>query len=178
MAVRVAVGGITAALSSILAAFFGLGIWIPVGMLGILLGISGPSMLIAWLKLRQRNLGPILDAGGWAVNTLAKVNIPLGTALTQCAVLPANSRRTLVDPYAPKKPLWFKIVFLLVILCGVGYVLYRFDYLNKWYTCRERITVARRIAVPAKTYSTGVESDLRRATVSFPPPKAIRSSGI
>lgn len=132
-ALGVAVGGITAALSGILAAFFGLGIWIPVGMLGILLGISGPSMLIAWLKLRQRNLGPILDAGGWAVNTLAKVNIPLGTALTQCAVLPANSRRTLVDPYAPKKPLWFKIVFLLVILCGVGYVLYRFDYLNKWF---------------------------------------------
>ena len=90
-------------------------------------------MLIAWLKLRQRNLGPILDAGGWAVNTLTKVNIPLGTALTQRAVLPENSRRTFIDPYAPKKPLWFKIVFLLVILCGVGYVLYRFDYLNKWF---------------------------------------------
>ncbi|MCH7725701.1 MAG: hypothetical protein IH991_04365, partial [Planctomycetes bacterium] len=132
-AMGVAIGGITAALSAILAAFFGLGVWIPVGILGIVLAISGPSMLIAWLKLRQRNLGPILDAGGWAVNTLTKVNIPLGTALTQRAVLPENSRRTLVDPYAPKKPLWFKIVVLLVILCGVGYVLYRFDYLNKWF---------------------------------------------
>jgi hypothetical protein len=132
-AMGVAVGGITAALTAVLAAFFGLGIWIPVGLVGILLAISGPSMLIAWLKLRQRNLGPILDAGGWAVNTLTKVNIPLGTALTERAVLPENSRRTLVDPYASKKPLWSKIVFLLVILCGVGYVLYRFDYLNKWF---------------------------------------------
>ena len=67
------------------------------------------------------------------MNTLTKVNIPLGTALTQCAVLPENSRRTLVDPYAPTKPLWFMIVFLLVILCGVGYVLYHFDYLNRWF---------------------------------------------
>ncbi len=132
-ALGVAVGGITAALSGILAAFFGLGIWIPVGMLGIPLAISGPSMLIAWLKLRQRNLGPILDAGGWAVNTLTKVNIPLGTALTQRAVLPENSYRTLTDTYAPKKPWWPKILFLLVVSAGVGYGLYRFDYLNKWF---------------------------------------------
>jgi hypothetical protein len=132
-ALGVAVGGITAALSAILAAFFGLGIWIPVGMLGLLLAISGPSMLIAWLKLRQRNLGPILDAGGWAVNTLTKVNIPLGTALTERAVLPKNSYRTLVDPYAPKKPWWPKILFLLVVSAGIGYGLYRFEYLNKWF---------------------------------------------
>ncbi len=132
-ALGVAVGGITAALSGFLAAFFGLGIWIPFGVLGILLAISGPSMLIAWLKLRQRNLGPILDAGGWAVNTLTKVNVPLGTALTQRATLPENSERSLVDPYAPKKPWWYKVLILLVVLGGVGYGLYRFDYLNKWF---------------------------------------------
>ena len=102
-------------------------------MLGLLLAISGPSMLIAWLKLRQRNLGPILDAGGWAVNTLTKVNIPLGTALTQRAVLPENSYRTLTDPYAPKKPWWPKILLLLVVSAGVAFGLYRFDYLNKWF---------------------------------------------
>jgi len=36
-------------------------------------------MIIAWLKMRQRNLGPILDANGWAVNSKAR---------NQCAVRP------------------------------------------------------------------------------------------
>jgi len=66
---------------------------------GMVLLISGPSMLIAWLKLRQRTLGPILDATGWAVNGRVKVNIPLGAALTARAVLPAGAHRSLADPF-------------------------------------------------------------------------------
>jgi hypothetical protein len=69
---------------------------------GIIL-ISTPSMIIAWLKLRQRNLGPILDANGWAVNTRARINIPFGASLTQVAVLPEGSQRNRRDPYAEKK---------------------------------------------------------------------------
>ena len=42
--------------------------WMPLGLLALMLLISGPSMLLAWLKLRQRNLGPLLDANGWAIN--------------------------------------------------------------------------------------------------------------
>ena len=42
-----------------------------------MLAISGPSMLIAWLKLRQRNIGPILDANGWAVNAHGAHQRPL-----------------------------------------------------------------------------------------------------
>ena len=38
-------------------------------------------MAIAWLKLRKRNLGPILDANGWAVNAKARMNVPFGGAL-------------------------------------------------------------------------------------------------
>jgi len=82
------VAGMATFLSSILATFLGLGMWMPVGALGLLLAISGPSMLIAWLKLRQRNVGPILDANGWSVNALAKINIPFGSALTKVAALP------------------------------------------------------------------------------------------
>ena len=40
-------------------------------------------MIIAWLKLRKRNLGPILDANGWAVNAKAKINMPFGGSLTR-----------------------------------------------------------------------------------------------
>jgi hypothetical protein len=115
-AIGVAVGGIATFLSSILAMFFGLGIWMPIGLLGLLLAISGPSMLIAWLKLRQRNVGPILDANGWSVNAMARINVPFGAALTQVAVLPPGSRRQLRDPFAEKRRPWKLYLLLLALL--------------------------------------------------------------
>jgi len=115
-ALGVAVGGITAALGMLLQAFFGLGIWMPIGLVGLILLISGPSMLIAWLKLRQRNLGPILDANGWAVNAKARVNIPFGKSLTGTAQLPRGSRRDLVDPYAEDHGKRNAVILLLVLV--------------------------------------------------------------
>ena len=115
-ALGVAVGGITAALGAFLGALFGLGMWMPIGFAGIILIISGPSMLLAWLKLRQRNLGPLLDANGWAVNAQAKVNVPLGKSLTQIAELPKGSARDLADPFAEKRRPWGFYAFLLVLL--------------------------------------------------------------
>jgi len=79
------------------------GAWMIVAALvGVLLVISGPSVLIAWLKLRQRTLGPILDANGWAINGRVKINLPLGEALTHRAVLPPGSQRLIEDPYEDK----------------------------------------------------------------------------
>jgi hypothetical protein len=131
-ALGVAVGGISTALAGLLAGFFGLGPWIPLGIIGLLLAISGPSMFIAWLKLRTRNLGPILDANGWAVNTMTRVNIPLGGSLTELPKIPAGSNRSLVDPYAPKKSIWPRLVLWLLVLGGVAYGLYRTNLLHKW----------------------------------------------
>jgi len=54
-------------------------------------------------QVRKRNLGPILDANGWAVNARAKMNVPFGASLTQIAVLPPGSQRDLVDPFAEKE---------------------------------------------------------------------------
>jgi hypothetical protein len=102
-ALGVAVGGVTAALGYVLQAFFGLGLWMPLGLVAMISLISGPSMIIAWLKLRQRNLGPILDANGWAVNVRAKVNVPLGRSLTSVAKLPALAHVGAVDPFAESK---------------------------------------------------------------------------
>ena len=127
--VFVAVGGIATFLSSILAMFFGLGIWMPVGFLGLLLAISGPSMLIAWLKLRQRNVGPILDANGWSVNALARINVPFGAALTQVAVLPKGARRQLRDPFAEKRRPWGLYLILLALLAVAA--LWYFGYLDR-----------------------------------------------
>ena len=118
-ALGVAVGGIATFLSSILALFFGLGWWMPLGFLGLMLMISAPSMLIAWLKLRARNLGPLLDANGWAVNGRVRINVPFGGALTALGKLPLTANRSLRDPYMDKRGPWRLIVFLLVSF-GLG----------------------------------------------------------
>jgi hypothetical protein len=64
--------------------------------------ISTPAAIIAALKLHKRNLGPILDANGWAINAKALINIPFGRSLTGMPVLPPGSHRDLTDPYAEK----------------------------------------------------------------------------
>jgi hypothetical protein len=127
-AIGVAVGGIATFLSSILATFLGLGMWMPFGVAALLLAVSGPSMLIAWLKLRQRNIGPLLDANGWAVNALARINIPFGSALTGLAVLPEGASRSLRDPFAEKRRPWGFYAFVgALLVAGVAWFLGRLD---------------------------------------------------
>ena len=134
-ALGVAVGGITAALGMLLQAFFGLGLWMPLGVVGLVLAVSGPSMLIAGLKLRQRNLGPILDASGWAVNALVRINVPFGTALTRIGRLPPGSERSLADPYAEKKRWWPKVALAVLLLALATWGLYKAGYLSQWIGC-------------------------------------------
>jgi len=81
----------------------------------LMLVISGPSMLIAWLKLRQRNMGPILDANGWAVNGRVKMNVPFGASLTSVAALPPGSLPASADPYGEKRSPWPGILKVAVI---------------------------------------------------------------
>jgi hypothetical protein len=99
-AIGLAIGAIGGALASVFSGLLHLPPWMwPVAVAAALLIISGPSMLLAALKLRQRNLGPLLEGTGWAVNGRVKINIPLGAALTDRGVLPADSARLTTDPY-------------------------------------------------------------------------------
>ena len=126
-ALGVGLGAIGTLLGGFVAGFLGLGLFMPLGIIGVILAISGPSMLIAWIKLRQRNLGPILDANGWAINGRVKITVPFGTALTDKAVLPKNSVRTLGDPYAEKRSslrFWVLVIALIV----VGFIAIRSDH--------------------------------------------------
>jgi hypothetical protein len=120
-----AISGVAAMVGLVLEKFFGLGVFMPLGILAIVLLFSGPSMLIAALKLRQRSLGPILDASGWAINGRVKITLPFGAALTSVAQLPPGSKLTLSDPYAEKKSPWPKVLAGLVLLGIAGYIAWR-----------------------------------------------------
>jgi len=124
-AIGLALGALGTALAAVVSGFLSLPAWqMPLVVVGIVLLISGPSMLMAWLKLRQRNLGPLLDANGWAVNTRARINIPFGAALTGVAALPPGAARSLSDPYAEKQRPWGTWMFLLLVI-AVAILLWR-----------------------------------------------------
>jgi hypothetical protein len=132
-----AIGLVLATLLGALGGIFGaiakLPAWqVPLAIAGILLAISLPSMLLAWLKLRRRNLGPILDANGWAVNAKAKMNVPFGGSLTGVATLPPGSQRDLVDPFAEKKSPWPKIIVFVFVLVLVYVALNGMGYIYDW----------------------------------------------
>lgn len=129
-ALGVAIGGIGAFATAVLAALFGLGWWMPLGIAGVMLAISGPSMLLAYIKLRRRNLGPLLDASGWAINALTRINVPFGAALTDVAALPPGARRAARDPYAEKRRPWrFYVTVAIVLALAVLWYLGKLDRL-------------------------------------------------
>ena len=124
-ALGVGLGAIATVLGGFIAGFLKLAWWqMPLGLLGLMIAISVPSVVIAWLKLRRRNLGPILDANGWAVNANARINIPFGRSLTGMPVLPPGSRRDLVDPYAEKRQ-GPRVVLLLVLVAALLVALWK-----------------------------------------------------
>jgi hypothetical protein len=127
-ALGVAVGAIGTFVTALIgygAGVFKLGPLAFVGaIIGVMLLISLPSVVLAYVKLRKRNLGPILDANRWAVNAKAKINVPFGATLTGVAKLPPGSRRDARDPYSEKGPPWKRVVLLLV-LAGLAYEWYQ-----------------------------------------------------
>jgi hypothetical protein len=125
-AIGVAISGAVTALTLILGYVFQLKPWqYPLVLVGLMLVISTPSMVIAWMKLRQRTLGPILEGNGWAVNGRVKINVPFGTKLTDMAEMPAGSQRSLVDPYEDKAAARRRRllgVLLFVLVAAAGYI--------------------------------------------------------
>lgn len=116
-AIGMAVGMIGTALATLAKELFDLTWWqMLLTFAAILLIISGPSMTMAWMKLRRRNIAPLLNANGWAVNAAAKISIPFGNTLTDVAKFP---KMKLKDPYARKgMPSWAKALVTLCVLAG------------------------------------------------------------
>lgn len=133
-AVGMAVGMIGSALVAVGKGLMGLTWWqFPLVILAIMLVISGPSMFIAWSKLRKRNLAPVLNANGWAVNAAAKINIPFGATMTQQAKYPAVKVK---DPFADKgMPWWQKLICWIVVLGLLVFGVHKLNEKFGWWDC-------------------------------------------
>jgi hypothetical protein len=119
-AISLALGAIGTAIASFISGFIALTWWkMPLAVAGILLLISGPSMIMAYLKLRKRNLAPLLDANGWAINAGAVINIQFGNLLTHLADLPSGAKINLNDPFTKKQRPMLPYILLLSLLIGM-----------------------------------------------------------
>ena len=120
-AIGMALGALGTAVTTIFSGILKLAWWKTIlVVIAILLLISGPAMVMAWMKLRRRNIAPLLNANGWAVNAASKISIPFGETLTDIARFP---KMNLKDPYAkkgnPAKAWFLTILALVVVACGL-----------------------------------------------------------
>lgn len=117
-AIGMAVGFIGSALVTIGSGIASLSWWqIIILIAGVLLCISGPSMFLAYLKLRDRNIAPVLNANGWAINAKSKVSVKFGTSLTEAAKLP-------ILPDQKGMPAWVKWCITILAVALVVVVLW------------------------------------------------------
>ena len=129
-AIGMAVGMIGSALVALAKGIAELAWWeVILAFVGVMLLISGPAMILAWLKLRRRNIAPLLNANGWAVNASSKISIPFGETLTDMAKYPALN---LKDPYAktglaPWKK-WAISLSVLVVALGTLWAFNMFEW--------------------------------------------------
>ena len=128
-AIGMAVGMIGSALVALFSGLADLSWWqLLMVFVGLMLMVSGPAMILAWMKLRRRNISPLLNANGWAINASSKISIPFGETLTDMAKFP---KMRLKDPFA-KKGLapWQKWCIGLVIAAVAFAGLWMFNILD------------------------------------------------
>lgn len=83
-AIGMAIGAIGTALVAIFGGLASLLWWqILIAIAGLILAISLPSVIGAAIKMHHRDLSPILNANGWAVNAESIVSIHFGLQLTK-----------------------------------------------------------------------------------------------
>ena len=125
----IALGSLGTALTNIFSGVLNMPVYKTVlAIIAILLVISGPAMVMAWLKLRRRNIAPLLNANGWAVNASSKISIPFGETLTDIARYP---KLKIQDPYAKSgMPTWKKWLISIVAIAAIVAGLWLGNLLN------------------------------------------------
>ena len=92
-AIGIGVGMMGTAVAAIAAAVKGMGaLQIALSIVAIVLVVSLPNVILTWFKLRQRDLGAILNAGGWAINRPMRFSMKRARAFTKCAGNPLICR--------------------------------------------------------------------------------------
>ena len=126
-----AVGMIGSALTSLAKGIFALEWWqLVLSFIAILMIISGPAMVMAWMKLRRRNIAPLLNANGWAVNAASKISIPFGETLTDVAKYP---KLRLKDPYAKTGMKWWQKLLITVVFIAIAVAAFQYFELYKFF---------------------------------------------
>lgn len=123
-AIGIAVGLVGSAIGGLVSTISGLPLWKTLlGIVAVFLIVSGPSVILAWFKIRNRDLAPVLNACGWAVNKKLKMNTRLGREFTREAVIPIGSKIELTDPYVRNNPVRraLAIIVLAAILIWLGH---------------------------------------------------------
>jgi len=83
-ALSVGIGMAGAALAGLIGMVAGLPLKdVALGLLTMVLIVSVPSVVLTWFNLRQRDLGAILNAGGWAVNRPMRFSLRLARTFTR-----------------------------------------------------------------------------------------------
>ena len=127
-AIGLAIGSIGTFLTSLLSEVKEMHAWALLIVPAVLIVVSGPSMVLAWMKLRKRNLAPLLNANGWAINADAIVNVLFGNTLTEKAQYPIVKMK---DPHAKIKKLtkggkWAIAITVVLVIAAIAFGIWHY----------------------------------------------------
>ncbi len=122
--VTMAIAAVAGVFTLIINALKGLTWWQWIILIvALMLIISLPSVFIAWRKLRRRDLGPVLNANGWAINAASYVRGKFAKGLTSLVKYPKLSS---VDPRARRKAAWrrFWLILIALLLAAAAFLFF------------------------------------------------------
>ena len=119
-ALGMAVGMIGTALVSVAEGMSGFTWWQYLVLFAVLLlVISGPSMVMAYMKLRRRNLAPVLNANGWAINSDAMISVLFGRTLTEQVFFPVVKLPKVKKVGMATWKKWLLAISIIVVVLAV-----------------------------------------------------------
>lgn len=110
----IALSFIASAVAGIAAAVTSTPIWkTALVVVGIICIVSVPSVILTWLKLRARDLAPILNASDWAINRTIGFTARIGAFFTQKT---SYVGKRFVCPPMKRCSTWCKVTALVIVL--------------------------------------------------------------
>ena len=169
-ALGVGVGMAGAAIGGMIGLVAGLPLWkVLAGVAAVILIVSLPSVILAWFKLRARDLGAILNAGGWAVNRPLTFSIGLARTFTYPAKMPMGSA-VARDPYASHG--WLKVLLTLVLLAGVAIAVCWKLGICPFRCCKKQAAPAACAEKACEAPAAPAAANAQPAATNTPPPAA------